>query len=111
MGCARILIFLVLAALAIGQDYTFRTDTRLVVLNVSVLDKDGNIVKGIPKSAFTVYEDDQKQDIKVFRQEDVPVSLGLIIDNSGSMRNKRERVATASLALVKASNPEDEVFI
>src|SRR5262252_7379297 len=90
---------------------TFRTDTRLVVLNVSVFDREGNIVGGIPKSAVTVYENGEKQLIKVFRQEDVPVSLGLIIDNSASMHDKRNRVNSAALALVKASNPDDEVFI
>jgi VWFA-related protein len=92
-------------------DTTFRSDTQLVVLNVSVLDAAGNIVKGLPQSAFTVHEDDIKQNIAVFRREDVPVSLGLVIDNSASMVNKHERVATASLALVKASNPQDEVFV
>jgi Ca-activated chloride channel family protein len=90
---------------------TFRTDTRLVVLNVSVFDKGGKIVNGIPKSAFSVYENGEKQDIKVYRQEDVPISLGLIIDNSASMTDKRDRVASATLAMVKASNPDDEVFI
>jgi VWFA-related protein len=94
-----------------APETTFRTDTRLVVLNVSVLDKEGKIVKGLPKSAFTVYENGEKQEIKVFRQEDVPVSLGLIIDNSASMRDKRERVASAAVKLIQASNPEDEVFI
>ncbi len=94
-----------------GQDVTFRSDSRLVVLNVSLFDKDGKIVKDVPQSAFTVYENDQKQEITVFRQEDVPISLGLIIDNSASMTDKRDRVASAALALVKASNPEDEVFI
>jgi VWFA-related protein len=92
-------------------EVTFRSDTRLVVLNVSVTDASGKIVTGIPQSAFTVFEDDQKQTIKVFRQEDVPVSLGLVIDNSASMRDKRDRVASAALALVKASNPEDEVLV
>jgi Ca-activated chloride channel homolog len=94
-----------------APDTTFRSDTELVALNVSVLDANGNIVKGLPQSAFTVYEDDVKQSIAVFRQEDVPVSLGLVIDNSASMVNKHERVASASLALVKASNPQDEVFV
>lgn len=94
-----------------GQDVTFRSDSRLVVLNVSLFDKDGKIVKDVPQSAFTVYENDQKQEITVFRQEDVPISLGLIIDNSASMTNKRDQVASAALALVKASNPQDEVFI
>jgi Ca-activated chloride channel family protein len=99
------------AARELPPETTFRTDTRLVVLNVSVLDKEGKIVKGLPKSAFTVYENGEKQEIKVFRQEDVPVSLGLIIDNSASMRDKRERVASAAVKLIQASNPEDEVFI
>jgi len=94
-----------------GQEATFRADTRLVVLNVSLFDKEGKIVKGIPQSAFTVYENGQKQEITVFRQEDVPISLGLIIDTSASMTDKRDRVASAALALVKASNPRDEVFI
>ena len=92
-------------------EVTFRSESRLVVLNVSVFDKQGNIVNGLPKTAFTVYENGQKQEIKVFRQEDVPVSLGLIIDTSASMADKRDRVASAALAMVKASNPEDEVFI
>lgn len=94
-----------------GQEATFRTDTRLVVLNVSVFDKDGKIIRDLPKTAFTVYENGEKQTVSVFRQEDVPISLGLIIDNSASMTDKRDRVASAALAMVKASNPDDEVFI
>ncbi len=90
---------------------TFRSDTRLVVLNVSIFDKQGNIVKGLPKSAFTVYENGEKQDLKIFRQEDVPVSMGLVIDNSASMKDKRDRVASAALDLIKASNPQDEIFV
>src|SRR5436190_17790710 len=77
---------------------TFRTDTNLVSLNVSVFDKDGKIVKGLPQSAFTVYEDDQKQEIKVFREEDVPISLGLVIDTSASMSDKRDRVNSDAVA-------------
>ena len=94
-----------------GQEVTFHSDSRLVVQNVSLFDKDGKIVKDVPQSAFTVYENGQKQEITVFRQEDVPISLGLIIDNSASMTGKRDQVASAALALVKASNPQDEVFI
>jgi VWFA-related protein len=94
-----------------GQDVTFHSDSRLVVLNVSLFDKDGKIVNDVPRSAFTVYENGQKQEITVFKQEDVPISLGLIIDNSASMTAKRDQVASAALALVKASNPQDEVFI
>jgi Ca-activated chloride channel homolog len=94
-----------------GQEATFRSDTRLVVLNVSVFDQSGKIVRDLPQSAFTVYENGEKQTLSVFRQEDVPISLGLIVDNSASMTDKRDRVASAALALVKASNPQDEVFI
>lgn len=91
--------------------FTFRTDTRLVDLHASVIDKQGHLVLNLPQSAFKVYENGIQQEIKTFRREDVPVSLGLIIDNSASMHDKREKVASAALALVGASNPEDEVFI
>jgi Ca-activated chloride channel family protein len=108
----RCVILSTLASLALnGQEATFRTDSRLVVLNVSVFDRDGKVVKDLGESAFTVYENGEKQTIKVFRQDDVPISLGLIIDTSASMTDKRDRVASAALAMVKASNPEDEVFI
>ncbi len=90
---------------------TFRTTTDLVQLNVSVFDNEGKIINGIPESAFSVFDNGARQQIKVFRQEDVPVSLGLIIDNSASMQNKRERVISATLAMIKASNPDDEVFV
>ena len=102
----------ILASLALyGQDATFRADTRLVVLNVSVFDQDGKVVRDLPLNAFRVYENGESQTISLFRQEDAPTSLGLIIDNSASMTDKRDRVASAALAMVKASNPQDEVFI
>jgi Ca-activated chloride channel homolog len=89
----------------------FSTDTRLVVLQATVQDKTGKLVTNLPQSAFEVYEDGKLQPIKVFKREDVPVSMGIIVDNSGSMRDKRLKVESAALALVKESNPEDEVFI
>jgi VWFA-related protein len=58
-----------------------------------------------------IFEDNVQQQIKIFRHEDIPLSLGLVIDNSGSMRNKRERVNSAALAFARESNPEDETFI
>jgi len=95
-----------------AQDPTlFRTDSRLVVLHATAEDKEGRLVMDLPKTAFQVYENGVLQQIKSFRKEDVPVSLGLIIDNSASMTDKRARVAAAALGLVKLSNPEDEVFI
>jgi Ca-activated chloride channel family protein len=89
----------------------FRADTRLVVCPTTVIDKTGHLVTTLPKDAFTVYENGVVQEIKVFKREDVPVSMGLIIDNSGSMRDKRAKVEAASLALAKDSNPEDEAFV
>ena len=94
-----------------GPVFTFRTDTRLVDLHATVVDKEGHLVLDLPESAFKLYEDGVQQVIANFRREDVPVSLGLIIDNSASMHDKRTKVASAALALVAASNPEDEVFI
>jgi len=76
-----------------------------------VIDKSGHLVTTLPQSAFTVYENKVKQEIRKFKREDVPVSLGLVIDNSGSMRNKLTKVSAAALALVKDSNRDDEVFI
>ena len=89
----------------------FSTDTRLKVLHATVFDKTGKIVTNLPQSAFQVYEDGKLQPIKVFKREDVPVSMGIIVDNSGSMRDKRLKVESAAVALVKESNPDDEVFI
>ena len=108
-----------MAALAAAQtvqpekapEATFRVGMDLVQLNVSVFDPSGQIIKGLTQSAFTILENNVKQQISVFRQEDVPVSLGLVIDNSASMEKKKDRVASSALAMVKASNPADEVFI
>lgn len=96
---------------AADADAVFSTDTRLVPLNVTVTDKSGRLVTNLPQSAFQVFEDKVLQRIKLFKREDVPVSLALIIDNSGSMREKRQGVESAALALVKDSNPMDEVIV
>jgi Ca-activated chloride channel homolog len=96
------------------QDETgtiFRADTRLVVCHTTVADKNGHLVTDLPQNAFTVYENGVTQPIKSFKREDVPVSMGLIIDNSGSMRDKRARVEAAAATLAKDSNPQDEVFV
>jgi VWFA-related protein len=94
-----------------AADTVFSSDTRLVPLNVTVTDRNGHLVTNLPQSAFQVFENGVLQQIKIFKREDVPVSLGLIIDNSGSMREKRQSVESAALALVKDSNPMDEVFV
>ena len=93
------------------QTAVFRADTRLVVLHATVVDKSGHLITNLPETAFQVFENGVPQHIKIFKREDMPVSMGLIIDNSGSMREKRAKVEAAALALVKDSNPQDEVFI
>jgi Ca-activated chloride channel homolog len=70
-------------------DAIFSSETRLVPLNVTVTDKSGRLVTDLPQSAFQVFENGVQQTIRLFKREDVPVSMGLIIDNSGSMRGKR----------------------
>lgn len=88
-----------------------RVDTRLVVLHCSVLDRGGKLIMNLPQSDFRVLENNVEQPVRVFRREDIPVSMGLVVDNSGSMRDKRQRVEAAAIKLVKASNRQDEVFI
>src|SRR5688572_9760241 len=108
---------IILAILTFGaqaqeqSDATFRADARLVVLHASVADKAGRLLTNLPRSAFKVLENNVEQPIKLFRREDVPVTLGLIVDNSGSMRDKRRKVEIAALAAVKASNPRDELTV
>jgi len=89
----------------------FHSDTRLVVCHVTVVDKNGRLVTDLPQGAFSVFENDVQQPIHSFRREDVAVSMGLIIDNSGSMRDKRAKVEAAATALAEDSNKDDEVFV
>ena len=93
-----------------GQ-FTIALDVSLVVFNVSVTDNSGRHVPGLKPADFQVVEDGRRQSIKLFRAEDVPATIGLIIDNSGSMRNKRADVTRAATAFVNASNPADEMFL
>jgi len=115
-SCARILngcaVAGLLACVSTGAlTAQFRADSRLVVLHASVVDRKGKLVTNLDRGAFKVFENGQPQQVKIFRREDVPVSLGIIIDDSGSMSNKRSRVEAAALAMVRESNPQDEVFI
>ncbi len=82
-----------------------------VVLHATVLDDKQRIITDLNKNAFTIFEDGKPQNITSFRHEDVPISLGIVIDNSGSMREKRAKVVKAAINLVRASNPQDEVFV
>jgi Ca-activated chloride channel family protein len=91
--------------------YTLRTDAYEVRLNATVLDGSGRSVQTLTKDAFHVYEDGVPQTIIAFRHEDLPVSLGLLIDSSWSMYDKRVAVDKASLDFEKLSNPQDEEFL
>jgi VWFA-related protein len=93
-----------------GQ-YTMRRNAYEVRLNASVIDVSGQTVESLPEDAFHVYEDGVPQTIIGFRHEDVPVSIGILIDSSGSMYDKRASVDAASLDLVKLSNRQDEAFL
>lgn len=83
-----------------------------VLIHATVIDdKTHRLVTNLDKTAFTVFENEQRQNITFFRNEDIPVAMGIIIDNSGSMREKRDKVNKAALNLVRSSNPQDEVFV
>ncbi|GAC1358449.1 MAG: hypothetical protein NVSMB3_05480 [Acidobacteriaceae bacterium] len=94
-----------------GGKYTLRQDAYEVRLNATAIDGNGRSVQTLDKDAFRVYEDGVPQTIASFRHEDLPVSLGILIDSSGSMYDKRAAVDQASLDLVKLSNREDEAFV
>jgi VWFA-related protein len=91
--------------------YTLVTNAFEVRLNASVFDSEGHEVDTLPEDAFKVYEDGVEQKIVGFRHEDLPISLGILIDSSGSMYDKRAAVDAAALNLVKLSNPKDEAFL
>lgn len=91
--------------------FVFKKQVEEVVLHATVVDDKQRMITDLDKGAFTVYEDGKPQAITSFRHEDIPVAIGIVIDNSGSMREKRDRVNKAALNLVRASNPQDEVGV
>lgn len=94
-----------------GGDFSISVNVHVALFNVSVTDSKGRHVGGLKVSDFRVLENGQTQDIQFFSAEDVPATIGLVMDNSGSMRTKRADVQRAALAFVGASNPADELFI
>ena len=91
--------------------FVFHADVQEVLLHATVIDDKQRMISNLDKNAFSVFEDGKPQVIKSFRYEDVPISLGIVIDNSGSMREKRPKVNQAALNLVRSSNAQDQVFI
>ncbi|HXN26955.1 MAG TPA: VWA domain-containing protein [Candidatus Acidoferrales bacterium] len=93
------------------QSHHLKSVVDLVVLHATVVDDKGQFVPGLTGNDFRVFEDKVEQKISVFSKEDIPVTMGLVIDNSGSMKEKRPQVNAAALSFVRTSNPADEVFV
>jgi Ca-activated chloride channel family protein len=91
--------------------FIFHKQVDEVLLHATVVDDKQHIVTNLDKPDFNVFEDGRQQTITSFRHEDIPVAIGIVVDNSGSMREKRQKVNAAALNLVRVSNPNDEVFI
>ncbi|HWI19571.1 MAG TPA: VWA domain-containing protein [Vicinamibacterales bacterium] len=90
---------------------TFRASSELVVLHVSVRDRRGRYITGLKQDAFTVIDDAKPQKLEMFSAEEVPASVGFLIDNSNSMRPSRERVIASAVAFAQHSHPQDEIFV
>jgi len=93
------------------KEFTIQTTSRLVLLDVSVKDAAGGFVSGLTKDNFRVFENGKPQEISQFANSDIPVTAGIAVDESGSMRPKRAQVVTAGLVFIQASNPMDEMFV
>ena len=91
--------------------YTIRVDVDMVILHATAQDHKHALVSGLDKDNFRVYEDGVLQTIKNFSHEDIPVTVGMVIDNSGSMGPKRTDVIAAALAFARSSNPQDQIFV
>jgi Ca-activated chloride channel family protein len=94
-----------------SREFTINVDVNLVVLHATVLDRKGRMVNDLREDNFRVYEDGVPQKLSVFSHADIPVTMGIVIDDSGSMREKRAAVNAAALTFVKTSNPQDQVFV
>ena len=92
-------------------EYTLRLNANMVVLSATVLDRYNAPVSGLSKDDFQIYEDGKLQQIKQFSREDIPVTAGIVVDNSGSMGAKRDDVIAAALAFARSSNPQDQMFV
>ncbi|MGC2109960.1 MAG: VWA domain-containing protein [Candidatus Korobacteraceae bacterium] len=94
-----------------GDVFVFKKEVDEVTLHATVVDDQNRLITSLTKGDFSVFEDGKMQRITSFRSEDIPVALGIVIDNSGSMRDKRPQVNAAAINLVRSSNPQDKVFI
>lgn len=95
----------------VGEPFGLVVNVDFVVLHSTVRNAKGQLAANLLQSDFTVYEDGAKQTIRLFKQEDSPVSVGLVVDHSGSMKRKLDDVVAAAKMFVASSNPEDELFV
>jgi Ca-activated chloride channel homolog len=111
----RFFLILMLAVPGLAQDtppsFVMKVNSDFMELHVSVLDEKGKLVSGLSKENFKVTENGISQPITLFKHDDIPVSLGLVIDNSRSMEVRKARMDAAALSFVRQSNPDDETFI
>jgi VWFA-related protein len=94
-----------------GDDYTLQLNANMVVLSATVLGHHNELVSGLGKDNFQIYEDGVLQQIRYFSHEDIPVTVGILVDNSGSMGPKRADVIAAAMAFARSSNPQDQMFV
>ncbi len=94
-----------------GADHKLKAAVELVVLHVTVSDERGQFVTDLKQGNFKVFEQNIEQTVSFFSPDDIPVTMGLVIDNSGSMREKRDQVNAAAMTFVRTSNPKDEAFV
>ena len=94
-----------------GQDFNLRVHSELVLLDASVKEAKGGYVSSLKKENFQIYENGKLQTITQFGMEDTPITVGLVVDDSRSMRSKRQEVINSALAFIDSSNPHDEMFV
>jgi Ca-activated chloride channel homolog len=93
------------------ETYVVRSDVNMIVVHATVQDRQGGFISGLTKDAFTITEDGVRQQISAFNSNDVPVAVGLVIDNSGSMGRRWADTITGALTFIGDSRPEDEIFV
>ena len=110
-GLLALLLSLSVSVAAQAPDFTLNVNVDLVELQVTVLDEGDRNVANLKEDDFQIFEDRIEQQIQLFRHDDRPVSLGLVIDNSRSMERRKDRIDTAAVSFVRLSNPHDEAFL
>ena len=93
------------------EDYRITLNADMVLLSATVVDRHNALVSGLRKNDFRLYEDEVLQSIKYFSHEDIPVTAGIVVDNSGSMGPKRSDVIASAMAFARSSNPQDQMFV